>query len=334
MRSADLPSRRGVIAALVTIAVLIGAGTAYVAWAALARHSTTPRGDERFDASHPGTLLFVDERKEPRRAAQVPTDHPDAEPLFGPAACVRQYAAGGTSVCMRRFAGPAGYEIILDANGRRIDRKISVWGVPSRARVSPSGRLVAWTVFRDGDSYLAHGFSTTTGIYDLKTKTLYGSLEDFTLLVDNRPFSDPSLNFWGVTFHADDQTFYATAAAKGRTWLVRGDLRKRSMTALRTNAECPSLSPDGRHLIYKKKTATGAWRLHHLDLTDGRETPLAEAANIDDQVAWLDNHTVAYAKKAPGGRSDLYAVDTSDGGTPRLLRRFASSPAFIPNSTP
>jgi hypothetical protein len=40
-------------------------------------------------------------------------------------------------------------------------------GVPTRARVPADSRIVAWTVFVSGDSYLNSGFSTRTGILDL-----------------------------------------------------------------------------------------------------------------------------------------------------------------------
>ena len=53
------------------------------------------------------------------------------------------------------------------------------------------------------------------------------------------------------------------------------------MTALRTDAECPSLSPDGSRLVYKKRLGNpdpGVWRLASLDLATGVETVLAETA--------------------------------------------------------
>jgi len=44
----------------------------------------------------------------------------------------------------------------------------------------------------------------------------------------------------------------------GHTYLVRGDLARREVGTPRTNAECLSLSPDGRRLVYKKRTG-GPW---------------------------------------------------------------------------
>jgi hypothetical protein len=64
-----------------------------------------------------------------------------------------------------------------------------------------------------------------------------------------------------------------------------------------------------------------------LDLATMRETPLAETAGIDDQAQWLSGSEVAYAKPAPGGGSDIWAVPADGSGSPRLLVRAASSPS-------
>ena len=65
-------------------------------------------------------------------------------------------------------------------------------------------------------------------------------------------------NIWGVTFAADDDTFYATVAWAGTTWLAAGSLADRTLTTLRPDAECPSLSPDGTRVAYKKRLGPAA----------------------------------------------------------------------------
>ncbi len=71
-------------------------------------------------------------------------------------------------------------------------------------------------------------------------------------------------------------------ATGGRTPLVRGDLAGRTVSTLRQNVECPSLSPDGTRVVFKKRVAglpaEAPWRLHVLDPASGKETPLAEGA--------------------------------------------------------
>ncbi|GGO17206.1 TolB-like translocation protein; signal peptide [Microbispora rosea subsp. aerata] len=243
--------------------------------------------------------------------------------------CKRFYAASGTGVCLRVEAGlvTRSQAVVVDDRMREV-RTVSLSGVPSRARVSPSGRMVAWTFFVTGDSYLTTGFSTRAGILDTRDGTLVKNLEEFTLRKDGRVLRSPDLNYWGVTFASDDNRFYATVSTQGRTYLVQGDFAGRGMRVLRENAECPSLSPDETRVVYKKRTGgpSDPWRLHVLDLRSGRETPLAEPANVDDQAAWLDDRTVMYAKLR-GDSSDVWTVPADGSGRPELLLRDAFSPA-------
>ncbi|WP_431899939.1 TolB family protein [Nonomuraea sp. bgisy101] len=328
---------RRIVAGLCSIAALVGAGGGYVAWA-MARNQqpaaaglttagsgTAGSNTEGSGTAGSGTLLFLDHG---RSLAQVPVTDPGAAPLRRGRTCLRAYTAAGTTVCLRTVAVPAGFEAAFLRGDREIAEPVRVDGTPSRARVSPSGRLAAWTVFRTGDSYDPGGFATTTGVYDTRTGTLHGSLEDFTVIVDGKPYRREDRNFWGVTFAADDQTFYATLGSAGRIWLLRGNLATRTLTAIGRDAECPSLSPDGRRLAYKKRAGT-RWRLHVMNLASGREIPLAERAEVDDQAAWIDDTTVAYARPDGEAGVSLFAVPADGTGAPRLLRRDATSPSVV-----
>jgi hypothetical protein len=243
--------------------------------------------------------------------------------------CKRFYAAAATGLCLQVSTGlvTRSEAILVDDHLREL-RRVSLSGVPSRARVSASGRMAAWTFFVSGDSYLSVGFSTRAGILDTRTGVLVKNLEDFTLEKDGRDFRASDLNYWGVTFAADDNRFYATASSEGRTYLVRGDFARRRMRVLRENAECPSLSPDGTRVVYKKRTGstTDPWRLYALDLRSGRETPLAEPASVDDQAAWLDDRTVMYSRLRDDS-SDVWSVPADGSGRPELLIKDAYSPA-------
>jgi len=190
--------------------------------------------------------------------------------------------------------------------------------------------MVAWTSFVGGDSYNHGGFSTRTGILDTRTGVLASTLEKFAVTRQGRPYQASDLNFWGVTFTADDNRFYATMSTAGRRYLVEGDFAARTVRTLKENVECPSLSPDGTRIAFKEAIGadpTRGWRLSVLDLASMRVTPLAERRSIDDQAAWLDNTALAYTVRDSSGNPAVWSVPANGSGTPHLLIPDADSPA-------
>ncbi|MFK4088412.1 TolB family protein [Kribbella sp. NPDC020789] len=297
-----------IVVGAVSIALFVAAGIGYVGWRASAVDSPVAAP---LDLSRTGTLVYVDRTGTVR---QVMRDQPDQVIGTGPV-CQRVYAAAGTLGCLRTTGVPMSGELDVYRGGSAT-KSLPVWGDPSRVRVSRDGQLVGWTVFRAGDSYMRQGaFSTTAGILDLRSGTQYGSLEDFTVIVDGARYSAPDLNFWGVTFL--DDSFYATMASKGRTWLMRGELSNRRLTSVRQNVECPSISPDQTRIVYKFRSGD-RWRLHVLNLRTAEDHALAETAHIDDQAAWLDDRTIAYGKNDGSGPA-IFTVPADGTGTPQRL---------------
>jgi WD40-like Beta Propeller Repeat len=276
----------------------------------------------------PGPRLLVVSN---RHLATVSRDDPDGPQTVARLQCVRVYAAAGTGVCIRPDS-PWSYHVVVLDRELRQKQSIPVPGLPNRARVSASGRMVAWTTFVGGDSYTSGGFSTRTGILDTRTGARADTLEKFAVTREGRPYQAADINFWGVTFAADDNRFYATMATDGRRYLVEGDFAARTVRTLEENVECPSLSPDGTRIAFKQAIGadpTRGWRLSVLELASMRVTPLAETRSIDDQAAWLDNATLAYTVRDSSGDPDVWSVPADGSGTPRLLVPGSESPASL-----
>ena len=285
-------------------------------------------------------VLYVDTRIGPDqgRLAEVAQAARDASPALGAVSCARSYSAGGTLVCLRLEGSTLTTTLHATvykstALTARPVRTVTLTGTPSRARVSGDGTLVAWTVFISGDSYNGPNFSTRSGILDLRTGTLIDSLETFTAYVDGRQYRAVDINYWGVTFAADDRTFYVTMGSKNHTWLMRGDLATQELHSVVENAECPSLSPDGTRVVFKKRVGTSLsapWRLYVLDLATGHEQALAETRSVDDQAAWLGGDTVMYAVPHTDGTGyDIWKVPADGTGSAALMIRNGSSPSAI-----
>ncbi|MFF9107369.1 TolB family protein [Streptomyces sp. NPDC014805] len=341
-RTTMTPLRRRLLVLLAAVLLLAGAGTAVVLHAAgrADRAGQAQPGGPTVTAGRPtlgqkDRLMFVNAAAGPHRGAvaSVPAGDPQGRRTAADLTCARFYAAAGTGICLQSNPGvlkQSNRALLLDSELRTV-RTFALAGTPSRARVSPSGRFAAWTVFVSGESYSSAFFSTRTSLLDTRTMKLTPSLETFSVVKDGKPYHASDVNFWGVTFAADDDTFYATLNTAGRTHLVRGSLSRRTVTTLAENVECPSLSPDGTRVAYKKRVLSGAslWHEYVLDLRTLRQTPLAERHSVDDQATWLDDRTLAYALPANGkvGSSDLWSVPADGTGTPRLLIAGASSPA-------
>jgi hypothetical protein len=206
-------------------------------------------------------------------------------------------------------------------------------GIPSRTRMSRDGSLVATTTFVHGHSYANAGEFSTETLVSRADGSMSENVEQFTLFVDGAVVAAADKNIWGVTFAGGDR-FYATAASAKKTWLVEGSLAKRTLTALRPDAECPSLSPDGTRVAVKTRgdLPPGQWRIAVHDLRSGKSTLLAETRSVDDQIEWLDDSTVVYGLPRAGEgptATDVWSVPADGTGSPGLLIHDAWSPAVI-----
>jgi hypothetical protein len=347
--SRRLPQRAGarvwVFALLVVICLSVAVG--YTAWVVV-------RGDDRPEVGGPmpideaseglaltegtGGTLMVQNRLSGEHWAQIAVLSPDGangSRRLLPLRCLRVHFAADRGLCLAEDDGLVTqyHAYVLGPDFRSL-KKLSLGGIPSRARVAPDGRYGATTVFVTGHSYSDQGFSTETLLIDLTTGSKIGNLEDFVVLRDADRIEAADFNFWGVTFAADSNRFYATLATQGQTYLVEGDVAARRMRVLRDNVECPSLSPDGTRLAFKKRVGGDAsgpvWQFHVLDLATMAETPLAERRSIDDQIEWLDDGRVLYGD----ARGDLWVLPADGSGEPSKFMSKAASPTVIRTKDP
>ena len=307
-------------------------GTGYVAWA-VARGSddveATPGAArdaaEALASDHPA-IVFQHIARDAEYAHVSVAAGEGAPRVASPLVCERVHFAAGRGLCLlprRSVLGNKFSAMIFDRQFT-VREKVSLNGINSRARVSPDGRYGATTGFVVGHSYAADDFSTETTLIDMLRGRKIANIEDFTVLRDGKRIKEIDFNFWGVTFARDSNRFYATLATRGKTYLVRGDVRARELRVLHQNVECPSLSPDETRVAYKKRLGTSRWRLHVLDLKTMKETPLAETESVDDQVEWLDDNHILY-----GRDSAVWVVPADGSGEPKVFLRDALSPAVV-----
>lgn len=326
-----MDSRSKKILAVLVVLCVVGGG-AYVAVAAFGPSQTTT--DARPEASevlaNADLMVRAVDPSNPRLNGRVyEVDDGKVRRRSGDLACERVYYAGGHGLCLGVAASGVDYEATLfDSKLQPVD-KISLTGLPSRARVSADGRYGAMTVFVSGDAYLESptAFSTRTTIVDMSDGAQIGQLEQFEVSKDGKPFDAVDFNFWGVTFAKDPNRFYATLGTGGEHYLVEGNVRAKTMRVLRDGVECPSLSPDNKRIAFKSRIGHGnRWHLRVLDLDTLEDHGVAESRSIDDQVEWLDDDTLAYSDE-----TNVYTVPADGSGEARLLVKDATSPVSLRN---
>jgi hypothetical protein len=316
-----------VVGAVVLTTVAVGYGVLTTA-----RDRTTVAAANTLSLTGPRIMFRSTAPDSKGHLALIAKDDPAGPRSVSALTCLRVYAAGGTGTCLRQDGALTTFQIAILDRSLNVAKAIPLVGVPNRTRVSGDGRLVAWTVFVAGDSYNHGRFSTRAGLIDLGSGDMVDSLEFLSVTVDGHPYTAPDLNFWGITFTADDNHFYATMSTGGHRYLVEGDIAAKTVRTVAKNVECPSLSPDGRRIAFKSAVdgdPAKGWRLSVLDLSSGARTPLAETRSVDDQPAWLDPNTIGYAVPRAAGDSDVWTVPADGSGAPRLLIPHAESPAAL-----
>jgi hypothetical protein len=326
-----------VLTAIAVVCVVGGAG--YVALAALTADGTTSDARPRLvvdrqgiAAVAPGSELLVRavDYDNPRLNGRLFTTAlaPDGAPqAAGGLACERVHEnAAGSGLCLAAERHGFDYEGVVYGPGRRPLHRFSIPGVPDRARVSPDGRYAGFTAFLSGHTYSAgvRSFSTHTAIVDMRAGKPLFNLDELDVTRNGEPFERADANLWGVAF-ADGDRFYATLGSGGDHYLLEARVSTRRARVIGEQIECPSPSPDGTRIAYKRRIGKqDRWRLHVRDLRSGRDVALAERRSIDDQPEWLDDETVVYSDDR-----SVFGVPADGSGRPHRLVARASSPVAL-----
>lgn len=338
--------RTGVFLAL--FVVIAGAAVGYVVWRrgsppALPNAGNRPPVDAAMltRLSREPHVLFrnTDLGSENGRLFVSSTAGGSAATYATPLSCERVDFSGAHGVCLIAERGlHTTYRAVVFGRGFEEVHRLPLSGIPSRVRLSPTGRLAGITVFVSGDSYASGSFSTRATIVDTTTGKVLEDLERFAVTRDGQPFKAVDFNFWGITF-VDDQRLFATLQTGGRRYLIEADVPARSARVVDSDIECPSLSPDGKRVAFKKREVVDGrlvWKLAVQDLATRAVTILREQRSVDDQPEWLDEGRIVYGipSETHPGSTAVWVVPADGSGTPALFLESAWSPAVVTVATP
>lgn len=291
-----------------------------------------------------GELVFINRVPGDDYGKLAAIDDEGERHFFGPR-CGRAHASAGLAVCIESDEEllPSWTARIFDFTDASLPEITSEPASrPSRARVDPRGARVVWTSFVTGHDYLSPGeFATETRYVKTENLETYtasqirrGEVEDRFLAVDG--------NWWGASFDPSSKDHvYLTYGSGDETEVVRSDQSRIRFESAFDNASCPSVSPDGELIVFKRpiegKEAPQSLVLRGLNTGD--ERVLNEDRFVDDQVEWLDNDTILYTlvreetATGPQPAFDIWSLDISDPeAEPQLHLPFADSPGIYRDS--
>jgi hypothetical protein len=332
------------------VVLCVGGAIGYVRWRNAAAQRSALSSVPLFDPARADVIAMIDGiRATPHlffqsasaygRIGVMQLDNPSEPKVLDTLECERSHFGTTGGLCLvlnRESMQPRAWAHFLDTRFQSLAR-LDLAGLPIRARVSADGRHAASTVFVTGENYASEDFTTRTTLYDLPNRKAIVDLEQFTVERDGKPFSNVDFNYWGVTFRRDSNRFLATLGTGGKRFLVEGDITRRHFRVIADDVECPSLSPDERHVVFKRQRqrATG-WQLWAMNLETRQTWPITEDhQDIDDQVEWLDDGSVLYGMVLGSGLPEQALglwksrIDESAGKNREFFLRSAWSPAVI-----
>ena len=255
---------------------------------------------------------------------------PEPEARTSMLQCARLHYAGGGGLCAAQESARGAVRnvvYVFDPMLRRT-RRVALDGIPTRLRVSPSGRIGAITSYSEEETDAGERLVTRTRIVDMRRGEVTADLGEFHVDNLHLPPIRGHVDVAGVAFERGDDRFFATLATETERYLVAGSLRERRLTAIRTGVASEGLSPDGRRLAVKRLLPErGRWQLAVIDLSTWQEHDLLQGPrSVDDQVDWLDDEHVMY-HDADGEGTALWMLPVDGNNGPRVLLKDAYSGA-------
>lgn len=253
--------------------------------------------------------------------------------------CDRVYAGAATIACLRTVAGQ-GLKLDLADRQGKTHTTLNFPNVllASRVRVSRDGAMAAFTGFSAGHSYVGTDFSTRTYLIDVVRKRLLADVSTFKVIESAElKLAAKRINVWGVSFDPMlANRFVATVGAGGQVFLAEGNIQNKTLTLLRADMECPSFSPDGKRVAFKRRNPAGGWFPAVYEFASRREWVMQEVRSIDDQIEWLNNETIAYelvqaataTAKTPN-ETDVMVRKADGRGVSTVLLSNAGSPSVF-----
>lgn len=287
-----------------------------------------------------GDLVFVNRVPGDDYGKLATIDGEGDRHFFGPT-CDRAHASAGMALCLEPQDGliPTWNARVLDFTDESLPEIASeIAARPSRARVDPRGSRVVWTSFVTGHDYLSAGeFATETRYIDFSRDGVTYTADQIRAAEVPERFNAQDGNWWGVTFDpSSEDHVYLTFGHGEETEVVRSDQRRVRFESAFDNASCPSQSPDGDSMVFKRaiEGEDAPLSLVLRGLNTGDERVLNEDRFVDDQVEWLDNDTITYGLIREDSADtqpeyDIWSLDITDPDSePELLVPFADSPGI------
>ena len=139
--------------------------------------------------------------------------------------------------------------------------------------------------------------------------------------------------FYGLSWAPDGRIVYASLAGGGwDIWVMNADgTGQRQLTAGARSNYGPSVSPDGRYVVFVSNRAGGAFNIWRMDADGGNPLRLTAGRGENFPHVTPDGRWVVYATVGGGQDAAVWKISV-DGGEPlRLTSRPASWPFVSPD---